>query len=474
MKSDTKVFVLCGLGGVGKTSIALEASWQLKKEDPAPSIFWLTSDVYHEGENSHKLDDSIKRLAAKLKLNNPDVEHADLLSDYFESLNDKFLVVIDNLDQEKFSPTAKKLLKENWLQNGNAKLLITTRLNSSAFEIFYKETFKISALKVDCLSDEEGGKMIEDLVGLKSPTEEAKAISEELGGLTLALKHFAEILTVFFDKDFKRFLKEIQKNKLKMLDMDPFLEKKHVKKALMAPVYMLAKSHPQTIFVLRTLTNWPDRQFNQEDFEEYFSQNKIYKKDQMDELKIKEIFSELRNCHIIEKSSKDSYTIHGLILEIVLNEIPREEQCCFELLGKLIYFNGEFKKNKICFSQLNIAEQKLVPWSIRFLYDFLDEDRSKENIPQKICRKSINQSVKREFGDLFELKTKSNLFRRKDERTLQLEKCVEKSQKRLTKDHLDTLIVISYGFKKFPNLLSKNFDESVSNVMKELRKLPLN
>ncbi len=251
IKSERKIFSICGLGGVGKTAIALEAAWRLQTTNPNICIFWLCSNDYNSGENSHILDDSITNLATELNLTNT---HIDDLLFFFKSLNDKFLVVIDNLDQEKFSPTAIKLLKGNWLQNKNAKLLITTRLESSAIEIFYKETFAIiSALKVDCFSDEEGGKMIEHLVGEKSLNGEAKMISKELGGLTLALNHSAMIITSLYRNDFKGFLKALQENKWTVLEEEPGLKNSNVKGGLSAQIELLWKYHPQVILVVQTL-----------------------------------------------------------------------------------------------------------------------------------------------------------------------------------------------------------------------------
>jgi hypothetical protein len=348
IKSERKIFSICGLGGVGKTAIALEAAWRLQTTNPNICIFWLRSNDYNSGENSHILDDSITNLATELNLTNT---HIDDLLFFFKSLNDKFLVVIDNLDQEKFSPTAIKLLKGNWLQNKNAKLLITTRLESSSIENFYKETFKISALKVDCLSDEEGGKMIEELVGVKSPNGEAKRISNLLGGLTLALKHSAGIITSLFNKDFKRFLKELQKNKLKMLDEEPGQEKSNVVRGLAAEIQLLETHCPKAIFVLRSLAFY-SHHFCQNLIEEFFEEpevKKILEPEKLSQLEIRKALSNLKKFHLIEESNYGFFKIHCLLSEIIRKGTPASEQSRFERLGHLmkIWWGDNLSNNNL-------------------------------------------------------------------------------------------------------------------------------
>jgi hypothetical protein len=388
MKTETKVFALCGLGGVGKTSIALKAAWKLKEEDPAPSIFWLTSDEYNEGENSHKLDKSIKNLADELELTNKNIDNVLL---FFKNLNDKFLVVIDNLDQENFSPRAIKILKGNWLQNKNAKLLITTRLNSRVIESFYKDTFKISALKVDCLSNEEGGKMIEDLVGVKSPNGEANMISNMLGGLCLPLKHASVTINLNFNKDFKGYAKELQKNRLKMLDEEPGLEKSNVVRHLSAPIRLLEARYPQAVYVLQILA-FHSNIFFQNDIEDFFGDpgvQIILRPKKMSQLQIKRAFCQLKKFHLIDEFREGYCDIHCLISEIVMKGTPASEQSRIVFLGNLIKPFLDVRKH------FHSARQQLVhvefhPWFIRCFVNSILRFLKKDITEEKLFEMFIN------------------------------------------------------------------------------------
>ena len=50
LKSSTKTITISGLGGVGKTSIALEMCWRMKESFPG-GVYWLTADT-RGGDNA--------------------------------------------------------------------------------------------------------------------------------------------------------------------------------------------------------------------------------------------------------------------------------------------------------------------------------------------------------------------------------------------------------------------------------------
>ncbi|KAI0447529.1 hypothetical protein F4803DRAFT_573382 [Xylaria telfairii] len=200
---DLKQFALCGLGGIGKTEIALE--FALRFKDSFDAIFWVQAD------ETAKLDRCFQDMSVKLGLEtaaeaqsqvvsrsvlkgwlaNP--TKGDLVTDAdvnpATSLNKdaSWLIIFDNADD----PT---LLGDYW-PDGPGSVLVTSR------DPLAKTLFSTRSLGVDLgpLSDEDGGALLLQLTGSDdSPEEEAESIARSIShgfaGLPLALTQMAGII----------------------------------------------------------------------------------------------------------------------------------------------------------------------------------------------------------------------------------------------------------------------------------------
>ena len=284
--SKNKTFVLSGPGGVGKTSIALEAGWQINEKYQNMDIYWLTSDDYTDAEKSFILDESIKSLSNQLKLNGNSVGD---LTNYFKELRHPFLVIIDNLDQAKFSRSVTELIRGNWLQNENGKLLITSRLKPDVFQQFYDQHYKISSFELNFLSPAEGGAMIKyfvepDQAIIKADryyllnvlvryldwTSEVKPlqltdtvleeISSEFGGLPLALKQAAVCIRHYYNGDYASFLEVVKETETKqkiLSDENLNPESQSVLKILTIQVNWLQNECPNCVLFLKIIAESP-------------------------------------------------------------------------------------------------------------------------------------------------------------------------------------------------------------------------
>ena len=135
-----KVCVLHGLGGIGKTQLAIE--FARKNQKNYSSIFWI------DGSSKEKLKQSIANLAnqlpshqllerAKLYAQEPHEELdgavEDVLLWFSQSLNERWLLIYDNVDQD-FSPGTSDLqafnLREYLPEADQGSVLITSRLTN--------------------------------------------------------------------------------------------------------------------------------------------------------------------------------------------------------------------------------------------------------------------------------------------------------------------------------------------------------
>ncbi|KAF4457801.1 kinesin light chain [Fusarium austroafricanum] len=117
---------LVGLGGVGKTQIALHFAYQLKEKQPDYSIFWVPVLSDEAAERAYV--DIAKKLG--LQRSNEDDNVKDLVYQHLSSDKaGKWLFIVDNADDEDiiFGSADKPGLEEYLPQSENGIILLTTR-----------------------------------------------------------------------------------------------------------------------------------------------------------------------------------------------------------------------------------------------------------------------------------------------------------------------------------------------------------
>ena len=214
---------ICGLGGCGKTSLAVEFSWRWMNHFTG-GVFWVN------GESDENVSKSVAENFALLNVAASTRENVDDSLNKFLTLlsneNRPWLLVVDNADDVR-SPTCptgvEKICKGPWQRNArapkNGHILFTTRKNAKDTAAFLRLS-PTNCLELQCFSEEEGALFLVRRTGLEEESLNQGAIdlAKELGGLPLALEQAAAYISALpISITFKDYLDKYRHVKLRLL-----------------------------------------------------------------------------------------------------------------------------------------------------------------------------------------------------------------------------------------------------------------
>jgi tetratricopeptide (TPR) repeat protein len=124
---------LFGLGGVGKSQLAIEYTYRVRESSPL-SVFWV-----HSGTQA-RFKEGYQKIAGLVKMDgwdNPKLDTLQLVYDWLcNSENGKWAMVIDNADDDTvFFDRSTKTLSEYVPQSENGRILITSRNRDLAYKL---------------------------------------------------------------------------------------------------------------------------------------------------------------------------------------------------------------------------------------------------------------------------------------------------------------------------------------------------
>lgn len=207
-----RAYALCGLGGVGKTELAIE--FMFRNKDKFDAVFWLPAD------DVFKLRDAFSQIAIDLGLERLADAKDQVVSTHLvkgwlanplkvqsvtkpEECSDEasWLLIFDNVN----SP---EVLHESWPEFGHGSILITSRdpfVKTSVYDVTLGST-------LPCFTDEEGAEFLLRLTDEGNRTKldtavDALAASRILGGLALGLVQMAGFINRK-DYTFREFLEK--------------------------------------------------------------------------------------------------------------------------------------------------------------------------------------------------------------------------------------------------------------------------
>ncbi|RYP11052.1 hypothetical protein DL764_000280 [Monosporascus ibericus] len=157
-RDDCQRTAVEGLGGVGKTQVALEAAYRIRDKHPACSVFWVPA------VDSISFEKAYREIGKVLGVQGLDDDQADVKSLVKTALScesvGNWLLIIDNADDLKLL-FADPALADHLLFNRKGSILFTTRNYEAAVRLDIRE--HIIALKE--ISDAEATKLLQ--TGLK-------------------------------------------------------------------------------------------------------------------------------------------------------------------------------------------------------------------------------------------------------------------------------------------------------------------
>ena len=218
---------VCGLGGCGKTSLAIEFAWKCKNHFPG-GVFWIN------GESDENINKSVVENLALLNISASISENIDDTLNRFSAFLSKkkhpWLLVVDNADEleDRTCPTGvKKICKGPWQRNGSVSkhghILLTTRQPVKETKTFLKLSTD-DCLELQCFSEEEGALFLMQRSGVKGKALDQEAIDlvNELGALPLALEQAAAYISALpIQCSFKTYLDKYRAVKLSLLEQQP-------------------------------------------------------------------------------------------------------------------------------------------------------------------------------------------------------------------------------------------------------------
>ncbi|KAL9971101.1 hypothetical protein ACROYT_G023588 [Oculina patagonica] len=218
---------ICGLGGCGKTSLAIEFSWRCTDRFPG-GVFWIN------GESDENISKSVVENLSLLNIPASTSEKVDdTLNRFLAMLSKKkhpWLLLVDNADEleDLTCPTGvKKICKGPWQRNGNAfkhgHILLTTRRSAKDTKTFL-ELSRDDCFELQCFSEEEGALFLMQRTGFKVESLDPDAIllTKELGSLPLALEQAAAYISALpIPCSFKDYLEKYQTVRLRLLKQQP-------------------------------------------------------------------------------------------------------------------------------------------------------------------------------------------------------------------------------------------------------------
>ncbi|KAF5229798.1 hypothetical protein FANTH_14071, partial [Fusarium anthophilum] len=169
---------LVGLGGVGKTQIALRFAYQIKEKRPEYSIFWVP--VLSAETAEHAYEDIAKKL--RLQKSSEDEDVKDLVCQHLSSDKaGKWLFIVDNADEEELIlGTADKAGLEGYLpQSDNGIILLTTRSGQVADEFAQADV-----IYIEQMDQEEAKNLLEKSLVQRDLLRDKVATGELLAYLT--------------------------------------------------------------------------------------------------------------------------------------------------------------------------------------------------------------------------------------------------------------------------------------------------
>lgn len=210
-EEETFTQVVCGLGGIGKTTLSVEFSWRCVNFYKG-GVFWMSAD------SGEMLDNSIQRLAIDVNTTGSTSQETLLKTLRWLSLiQSRWLLVIDNVDEQELTGNIREVLLGAWKRGSKGHILVTSRREAADAEEAF-QTRADACVTLHVLTTVESMHFMRARSDRNDVAENdiLEDLVNELGCLPLALEQAAAHIKSL-KCTFEQYLDKFRKKKLKLL-----------------------------------------------------------------------------------------------------------------------------------------------------------------------------------------------------------------------------------------------------------------
>ncbi|KAH8691820.1 hypothetical protein BGW36DRAFT_464476 [Talaromyces proteolyticus] len=224
---------LVGLGGVGKSQLAIEYAYETHTQDPRTWVFWV------HASNAARFEQSYQQIADTVKLfgrQDPKANIFKLVHDWlWDSKNGKWILILDNVDDAHFlldrpdkvqsqagheNGRTDRPLREYLPQSENGSILITSRSREAALKLVEQRDI----IAIEPMDEAHALALFEKKLRKQDESQDIAELAAALEFIPLAIVQAAAYIS---DPDrgcsVRQYLNEFQKSdckKIRLLDHD--------------------------------------------------------------------------------------------------------------------------------------------------------------------------------------------------------------------------------------------------------------
>ncbi len=309
-----------GLGGIGKTRLAIEFGWWVWNNKKAPAVLFVSA------ETLERLNASLASLADEKYLNLPGRKEAEQIGAVLCWLSDNpgWLMILDNADDEEAAEAVEDLLPR--LANG--RVIITSRYKRWSASV-KPHSLDLLPLKkaMQFLLDRTADRRIQTDDDKKL----AAQLAKELDRLPLALEQAAAYIS-HNQCSFADYLHQWESERQKVLEWYDERQMKYPASVAITWQRTFEQLGPPSRALLHLSAFLAPEMIPSEMFEKSIDIVKETvelltgkKPTKRSKLKIDEILSELAAYSMITRQTK-GFTVHRILQEVIRSRIPEESR----------------------------------------------------------------------------------------------------------------------------------------------------